>query len=81
MLLSTIYISLGNYNSAVAHVLKHTNKTPDPVTSLTPTKQSDSLLVSSLDSTLRLMDKPDGKLLKAYKAPEVYLPFSHLRHS
>lgn len=41
-----------------------------PVTSLTPTKQSDSLLVSSLDSTLRLMDKPDGKLLKAYKAPE-----------
>ncbi|OCK80603.1 WD40 repeat-like protein [Lepidopterella palustris CBS 459.81] len=41
-----------------------------PVTSLTPTNPSASLLVSSLDSTLRLMDKPDGKLLKAYKAPE-----------
>ncbi|KAF2801750.1 mitogen-activated protein kinase organizer 1 [Mytilinidion resinicola] len=41
-----------------------------PVTSLTPTKNTDSLLVSSLDSTIRLMDKPDGKLLKAYRAPE-----------
>ena len=66
----------GNCSSAVAHPgLSTLTKTTDPVTSLTPTKQSDSLLVSSLDSTLRLMDKPDGKLLKAYKAPEVHLPF------
>ena len=68
-------VETGNCSPAVAHGLKHANKTPDPVTSLTPTKQSDSLLVSSLDSALRLMDKPDGKLLKAYKAPEVHLPF------
>ena len=35
-----------------------------------PTKQNDSLLVSSLDSTLRLLDKADGKLLQSYTAPE-----------
>lgn len=38
-----------------------------PVTSVMPTKQNDSVLVSSLDSTIRLMDKSDGKLLQAFK--------------
>ncbi|KAI9662628.1 MAG: hypothetical protein M1821_008795 [Bathelium mastoideum] len=37
-----------------------------PVTSVTPTMQNDSLLVSSLDSTIRLFDKADGKLLQSY---------------
>ncbi|KAF2455670.1 WD40-repeat-containing domain protein [Lineolata rhizophorae] len=37
-----------------------------PVTSLTPTKRAESLLVSSLDSTLRLLDRASGKLLQAY---------------
>lgn len=32
--------------------------------------QNDSLLVSSLDSTLRLFDKANGKLLQSYTAPE-----------
>lgn len=40
-----------------------------PITSLTPTLKADSVLVSTLDSTLRLMDKVDGTLLKAYKDP------------
>lgn len=35
-----------------------------------PTLQNDSLLVSSLDSTLRLFDKSDGKLLQSYKDSE-----------
>ncbi len=39
----------------------------EPITSLTPHLQSDSILVSSLDSTLRLMDKSDGKLLQSYR--------------
>ena len=39
------------------------------ITSITPTLQADSVLVSSLDSTLRLLDMADGKLLKAYKDP------------
>jgi len=38
-----------------------------PVTSVTTTNQADSMLVSTLDSTLRLMDRRDGKCLKAYK--------------
>ena len=38
------------------------------VTSVMPTGQNDSLLVSSLDSTVRLMDKNDGKLLQAFRA-------------
>ena len=38
-----------------------------PITSLTPTLKADSILVSTLDSTLRLMDKVDGKLLRVYK--------------
>ncbi|KAF2090745.1 mitogen-activated protein kinase organizer 1 [Saccharata proteae CBS 121410] len=41
-----------------------------PVTSLTATKQGDSLLVSSLDSSLRLMDRPNGKLLQSFKAAQ-----------
>lgn len=39
-----------------------------PVTSVTTTNQADSVLVSTLDSTLRLMDQKDGKCLKIYKA-------------
>lgn len=38
-----------------------------PVTSVTATKQNDSVLVSSLDSTIRLMDRRDGKLLQPFK--------------
>ena len=40
------------------------------MTSVMPTLQNDSLLVSSLDSTLRLFDKTDGKLLQSYQASE-----------
>ncbi|KAF2021097.1 WD40 repeat-like protein [Aaosphaeria arxii CBS 175.79] len=38
-----------------------------PVTSLAITKQGTELLVSSLDSTVRLMDRTNGQLLKAYR--------------
>jgi len=37
---------------------------------LTPTKQFDSLLVSTLDSTIRLMDRANGKLLQSFKASD-----------
>lgn len=40
------------------------------VTSTSPTKQGDSILASSLDSTIRLMDRTDGKCLQAFKAPQ-----------
>ncbi|KAF2753917.1 WD40 repeat-like protein [Pseudovirgaria hyperparasitica] len=40
------------------------------ITSVTPTKDCASLLVSTLDSTIRLMDKANGKLLQSFKAPE-----------
>ena len=39
-----------------------------PVTSVTTTNQADSILVSTLDSTLRLMDRRDGRCLKTYKS-------------
>jgi mitogen-activated protein kinase organizer 1 len=38
-----------------------------PCTSLSVTKKGTELLVSSLDSTVRLMDRTNGELLKAYK--------------
>ncbi|KAG9861689.1 WD40 repeat-like protein, partial [Aureobasidium melanogenum] len=38
-----------------------------PITSVTPTVNNDSYLASTLDSTLRLMDKRDGKLLQAFR--------------
>ncbi|GAB7351006.1 hypothetical protein MBLNU459_g1498t1 [Dothideomycetes sp. NU459] len=38
-----------------------------PVTSLAVAKANDSYLVSTLDSTLRLMDKTNGKLLQAFR--------------
>jgi mitogen-activated protein kinase organizer 1 len=41
----------------------------DPVTSLTPTKQSDTLLLSTLNSRLLLLDKSTGKVLQTYKHP------------
>lgn len=41
-----------------------------PVTSVTPTTNNDSYLASTLDSTLRLMDKRDGKLLQAFRHKE-----------
>ena len=43
----------------------------DPVTSVKVAKANDSYLVSTLDSTLRLMDKRDGKLLQAFRASSV----------
>lgn len=39
----------------------------EPVTSLTMTVQGDSVLVSTSDSTLRLMDRANGKMLQSYK--------------
>lgn len=41
----------------------------DPVTSLTPTKQSETLLLSTLNSKLLLLDKSTGKILQSYKHP------------
>ena len=38
----------------------------DPITSLQQTKDGNATLVSALDSTIRLMDKGDGKLLQSY---------------
>ncbi|KAF2800407.1 WD40 repeat-like protein [Melanomma pulvis-pyrius CBS 109.77] len=38
-----------------------------PVTSLAVTKKGTEVLVSSLDSTVRLMDRTNGQLLKAYR--------------
>ena len=43
----------------------------DPVTSVAVAKANDSYLVSTLDSTIRLMDKRDGKLLQAFRDPDV----------
>lgn len=45
----------------------------DPITSVMTTKNNDSYLVSSLDSTLRLMDKRDGKLLQAFRDPDGFI--------
>ncbi|KAH0366381.1 WD40 repeat-like protein, partial [Aureobasidium melanogenum] len=41
-----------------------------PITSVTSTVNNDSYLASTLDSTLRLMDKRDGKLLQAFRHPD-----------
>jgi len=39
----------------------------EPVTSLTATVQGDSVLVSTSDSVLRLMDRANGKCLQSYE--------------
>lgn len=41
-----------------------------PVTSLTINVHGNSMLVSTLDSTLRLLDRSNGKLLKTYSHPD-----------
>ncbi|KAF2746047.1 WD40 repeat-like protein [Sporormia fimetaria CBS 119925] len=45
----------------------HVDVIGHPVTSLGVTKKGTELLVSSLDSTVRLMDRSNGQLLKAYR--------------
>ena len=39
----------------------------DPITSVQQTKDANAILVSTLDSTIRLMDKGNGQLLQSYK--------------
>ena len=39
----------------------------DPVTSVQQTRDANAVLVSTLDSTIRLMDKGNGQLLQIYK--------------
>jgi len=41
-----------------------------PVTSIMSTRTNDAVLVGSLDSTLRLLEKSSGRLLQAFKSPE-----------
>lgn len=50
----------------------------DSVTSVMSAKANDSYLVSTLDSTIRLMDRVDGKMLQAFKDPAVSVPCSLL---
>ncbi|KAI9807080.1 MAG: hypothetical protein M1825_005797 [Sarcosagium campestre] len=40
---------------------------PDSVTSVRQTKDGNALLISSLDNTIRLLDKGNGNLLQSYK--------------
>ncbi|KAI9776616.1 MAG: WD repeat-containing protein 83 [Candelina submexicana] len=39
----------------------------DPITSVRQTRDNNAVLVSTLDSTIRLMDKGNGNLLQSYK--------------
>jgi len=39
----------------------------DPVTSVQQTRDGNAVLVSTLDSTIRLMDKGNGNLLQCYR--------------
>ena len=41
-----------------------------PITSIMATSDHAAILTSTLDSTLRLMDKNNGELLKAYKSDQ-----------
>ena len=40
----------------------------DPITSVLQTRDGNAVLVSTLDSTIRLMDKGSGQLLQSYKS-------------
>ena len=46
-------------------MLKHSPST-EPITSIHPTSDSNAVLISTLDSTLRLMDRANGQLLRKY---------------
>ncbi|EMC94291.1 hypothetical protein BAUCODRAFT_228397 [Baudoinia panamericana UAMH 10762] len=56
------------YDLAAGHV--NVDVLGASVTSVTLTKAGDSFLVSSLDSKLRLMDRPTGKCLQTFKDPQ-----------
>ena len=52
--------------------LMHLPSFPDPVTSVQQTRDANAVLVSSLDSTIRLIDKINGQLLQSYKGHTNY---------
>jgi len=56
------------YDLAMGHM--DTDVLGASVTSITPTKAGDAYLVSTLDSTLRFMDRPTGKCLQTFNHPE-----------
>lgn len=45
----------------------HTDLIGHPITSLSQTGDGNALLVSTLDGTIRLMDKGNGQLLQSYR--------------
>jgi mitogen-activated protein kinase organizer 1 len=40
----------------------------DPITSILPTNDSQTLLIATLDSTIRLLDLSTGKMLNTFKS-------------
>jgi mitogen-activated protein kinase organizer 1 len=63
---------IGRKSRLLIQLLEYSNRiVSDPVTSVTPTRRNDAYLVSTLDSALRLIDKTSGKLLQAFRSPEV----------
>jgi mitogen-activated protein kinase organizer 1 len=40
----------------------------DPITSIVPTNDSQTLLITTLDSTIRLLDLATGKILNTFKS-------------
>ncbi|KAL9042000.1 MAG: hypothetical protein Q9214_003919, partial [Letrouitia sp. 1 TL-2023] len=59
----THHISMSRGNSPPSDV----NCAVEPITSVQQTRDGSAVLVSSLDSTIRLMDKSNGQLLQSYK--------------
>jgi mitogen-activated protein kinase organizer 1 len=46
----------------LSHILTH----PDPITSVCQTNDTNAILLSTLDSTIRLLDKGNGVVLQTY---------------
>lgn len=60
------------YDLAMGHVDTDVVAPGKGATSVMPTRAGDGYLVSSLDSTLRLMDRPTGKCLQHFKDKESF---------
>ena len=60
---SSLYISCGRCSlTTIVYYIS-----TDPITSVRQTQDGNAVLVSTLDSTIRLMDKGNGQLLQSYK--------------
>jgi hypothetical protein len=57
----------------VYRVIDHNNIIPAPISSITPSADNQTILICTLDSNLRLMDRVNGQMLNTFSGMSTIL--------